>query len=181
MGVLDSWLDHLLAPLQSVTLTKKMVLLFKQVLHPLVQGEPAYRRRVCDHVFHAIEKVFRPNTSVESMRQEPNLLKKLKKVDDVWKSRNRVMGWIIGTLSLNISIYTSWMPTVQTDLVVILPNQCRNSHQKWLRLRSIAPALLGVGGCLPNYRWCSQIYKAACTYLQQYMPICKTGFTFWRP
>ena len=72
----------------------------------LAKGRPAYRRRVCDHVFYMIEKVFRTNTSFEPTRKEPNSLKKLQKGDVAWISKKCVLEWFINTLSLTISLPT---------------------------------------------------------------------------
>ena len=58
----------------------------------LVKGGPSDQRMVCNHVSHAIDKVFRPNAPVKSKLQEPNVLKKLKKEDGTWKPRKRVLG-----------------------------------------------------------------------------------------
>ena len=53
-----------------------------------------------------IDKVFRPNASVDPTRKEPNSLKKLHKGDVAWTFKKCVLEWLTNTLSLTIFLPT---------------------------------------------------------------------------
>ena len=115
----------------------------------LVQGGPSEWPKVRNHVFHSVDRFFQTNAPGEAMRQDPKLIKKLKKGYMVFKFMKLVLGWIIDTLILTISLPTSQLQKLQAALEAIPLTQCRTSRRKWERLvgilRSILPSLMGVG------------------------------------
>ena len=47
------------------------------------------------HLFRAINELFRPNNKDDIAREEPISLKKLRKGDAAWSTKNVVLGWAI--------------------------------------------------------------------------------------
>ena len=70
----------------------------------LCQGGPTFRADARRHVFHTIDRVFRPNNHLDENRQEPNSMKKLGKGDAAWITRKRMLGWIIDTVRMTLSL-----------------------------------------------------------------------------
>mmetsp|Transcript_27138 Transcript_27138/g.56507 ORF Transcript_27138/g.56507 Transcript_27138/m.56507 type:complete len:160 (-) Transcript_27138:1158-1637(-) len=58
----------------------------------IVQGDAIIRNTTRRHLFHIIDQVFCPNDSADSMRQEPNSLKKLRHGDACWTTRKKCWG-----------------------------------------------------------------------------------------
>lgn len=71
----------------------------------LAQGNSNTCNQVRDHLFMAIDKVFRPaSPSEEKQRQEPASIKKLSKGDGCWSTQKQVLGWDIDTLAQTINL-----------------------------------------------------------------------------
>ena len=58
----------------------------------VVQGGPRYRRQMLRHVFHQIDRVFRPNEEADTNRKYPISLKKLGQGDGAWSTQKTVLG-----------------------------------------------------------------------------------------
>ena len=102
---LDASITTRLPPIVNVALLRYSNVYVNSFI-ALMQGGPSDQRRVCNHVFHTIYNFFQPNAPVKYTSQDPKLLKKLKKEDGAWTSRKRVMGCIMDTLGLTISLST---------------------------------------------------------------------------
>ena len=71
-----------------------------------VQGVTDERSRSRNHMFNCTNRIFQPNSPGDSICQEPNYLKNLREDDAAWTTHNCVIGWIMDTLTLNISLLT---------------------------------------------------------------------------
>lgn len=113
----------------------------------LAQGE-ATRRRVRSLLFHALDSTFRPNDFYDSLhRREPNSIKKLRKGDCSWSQIKQILGWIINTAAMTISLPPHRVERLAEILASIPTTQKRCSVKKWHKvlgeLRSMSLALPG--------------------------------------
>ncbi len=113
----------------------------------LAQGE-ATRRRVRSLLFHALDSTFRPNDFYDSVhRREPNSIKKLRKGDCSWSQIKQILGWIINTAAMTISLPPHRVERLAEILSSIPTTQKRCSVKKWHKvlgeLRSMSLALPG--------------------------------------
>ena len=99
-------------------------------------------------LMHAVDEVFRPNDYYDSLnRREPISLKKLRQGDCSWSTLKLVLGWIIDTVNMTISLPQHRQERLADILTSIPPTQKRISAKKWHKvlgeLRSMAIALPG--------------------------------------
>lgn len=105
-------------------------------------------RRVRRILMHSIDEVFRPNGPDDSQhRKEPVSIKKLRDGDCSWTTIKKVLGWIIDTVNLTISLPDRRVQRLGEILASIPPHQKRTSMKKWHKvlgeLRSMSIALPG--------------------------------------
>jgi len=113
----------------------------------MAQGE-ATRRRVRSLLFHALDSTFRPNDFYDSNhRREPNSIKKLRKGDCSWTQLKLILGWIVDTATMTISLPPHRVERLAEILASIPTTQKRTSVKNWHKilgeLRSMSLALPG--------------------------------------
>ena len=64
----------------------------------ITQGGPTERIQMTQHLFRAIEELFRPNNKDDIAREESISLKKFCKGDAAWSTQKVVLGWAIDTV-----------------------------------------------------------------------------------
>lgn len=106
------------------------------------------QQRVRNILMNAIDEVFRPNdTSDESSRSEPISVKKLKKGDCSWSTCKVVLGWLVDTVAMTITLPDHRVQRLAEILTQIPKTQKRVGVKKWYKmlgeLRSMALALPG--------------------------------------
>ena len=106
--------------------------------------------RVRRHTFHNIDKVFRPNDRDDQNRKQPISESKLKKGDDHWSTQKVILGWLIDTISMTISLPPHRQERLLSLLGTIIKRR-RASVQEWHQLlgelRSMSLAIPGSRGC----------------------------------
>ena len=106
--------------------------------------------RVRRHTFHEIDKAFRPNDQYDSFRKQPISESKLGKGDDCWSTQKVILGWLIDTISMTISLPPHRQERLLTLLGTITKRK-RASVQEWHQLlgelRSMSIAIPGSRGC----------------------------------
>ena len=117
----------------------------------LAQGNPERLRRVRRILLTAIDDVFRPlSDSDRSSRQEPSSVKKLRQGDACWSTCKKILGWILDTAAMTISLPQRRLDRLADILADFNPNQRRVSEDKWHKilgeLRSMSLALPGSRG-----------------------------------
>ena len=106
------------------------------------------RQRVRRVLFHAVDSVFRPNDFYDDIhRREPNSIKKLRKGDCSWAQVKTILGWVINTMTMTISLPEHRVERLAEILASIPLTQKRTSVRKWHKvlgeLRSMSLALPG--------------------------------------
>jgi hypothetical protein len=114
----------------------------------VAQGTPERLACVRRILFDAIDDVFRPLDGLDpAARQEPISVKKLLLGDACWTTKKNIIGWILGTLSMTISLPSNRAERLKELLDDIPRTQHRLSEEKWYtvlgELRSMALALPG--------------------------------------
>ena len=106
--------------------------------------------RVRRHTFHNIDKVFRPNDAQDTNRKQPISESKLDKGDDHWSTQKVILGWLIDTVAMTISL----PPHRQARLLNLLGTITKRKrasihewHQLLGELRSMSLAIPGSRGC----------------------------------
>ena len=116
---------------------------------PSAGGEGTDRRRVRENIFSSIDQVFQPSYMKYRIWKEPDYLRKVSKGYSAWTSRKRIIGWVLNSLDLTISLLTLRLHKVHAALEEFPVTHRHNSRQKWDILDGIlhviAPALLGGG------------------------------------
>ena len=107
--------------------------------------------RVRRHTFHNIDKVFRPNDAMDILnRKQPISESKLGKGDDNWSTQKVILGWLIDTIAMTISLPPHRQERLLT-LLGTLTKRKRASVQEWHQLlgelRSMSLAIPGSRGC----------------------------------
>ena len=106
--------------------------------------------RVRRHTFHEIDKAFRPNDQHDSFRKQPISESKLGKGDDCWSTQKVILGWLIDTIAMTISLPPHRQERLLTLLGTITKRK-RASVQEWHQLlgelRSMSIAIPGSRGC----------------------------------
>ena len=111
-------------------------------------SQAPFLRRVRRTLLHAIDDVIRPVDAQDSaFRREPVSLKKLRQGDCTWSTIKLVLGWIIDTVNLTISLPPHRLERLWEILDSIPVDQKRTSVKKWHKvlgeLRSMSIALPG--------------------------------------
>lgn len=106
------------------------------------------RSTVRQKLLHAVDQVFRPTDYYDNIsRREPISLKKLKQGDCSWNTVKVILGWIIDTVAMTITLPAHRQERLGEILASIPPTQKRISIQKWHQLlgelRSMSIALPG--------------------------------------
>ena len=106
------------------------------------------QQRVRRILLGAIDEVFRPLSSTDApTRQEPVSVKKLREGDGSWSTIKSVLGWIIDSEALTISLPPHRVARLKEILDEIPSTQRRISVKKWHKilgeLRSMSLALPG--------------------------------------
>ncbi len=117
----------------------------------LAQGTPAQLTDTRRILFHAIDKVLRPLDAHDPpSRQEAVSLKKLLQGDGSWSTVKTILGWIVDTDAMTISLPERRRERLRELLDSITPTQHRLARKKWHKLlgelRSMALALPGSRG-----------------------------------
>jgi hypothetical protein len=115
------------------------------------QGPPPRRREVRRVLLNAIDDVLRPLDADDGpFRKEPISVKKLRQGDASWGTLKEILGWLIDTAAMTISLTPRRSARLTALLADIPPNQRRMSIKKWHRilgeLRSMSIALPGSRG-----------------------------------
>jgi hypothetical protein len=82
-------------------------------------------------VFHTIDRVFRPKDELDWNRQEPNSLKRLGKGDAAWTTRKRMLGWIIDTLRMTLSLPASRAQKIAKMLALFPRSKKCTTLKRW--------------------------------------------------
>ena len=117
----------------------------------LAQGPRHRRRHVRRTLFHALDKVFRPLDGQDAkQRKEVLSLKKLDAGDCSWSTCQVLLGWIVDTINMTITLPPHRVERLHEILSAIPRSQRRISVDKWHRvlgeLRSMTLALPGARG-----------------------------------
>jgi hypothetical protein len=115
------------------------------------QGDQARLNRVRRILFHAVDNVFRPLDAADGPhRKEPISISKLLKGDASWETCKKILGWIIDTVAMTLTLPESRLQRLADILAEIPRSQKRLSIQRWHRLlgelRSMSLALPGARG-----------------------------------
>ena len=106
--------------------------------------------RVKRTTYHTINKVFRANDVQDHSRKEPIFEKKLLKGDDSWSTQKVILGWLLDTVAMSISLPPHRLERLLSILASVA-NRKRTSVQEWHRLlgelRSMSIAVPGSKGC----------------------------------
>jgi hypothetical protein len=115
------------------------------------QGSPQRLNRIRRVLMTAIDDVFRPLSPHDhEFRTEPISIKKLLKGDGSWATVKKVLGWIIDTVSMTLTLPQRRLDRLADLLDSIQPTQKRLSKKRWHQLlgelRSMALAIPGARG-----------------------------------
>eukprot|EP00957_Ditylum_brightwellii_P201872 15327611-Ditylum_brightwellii.AAC.1 len=102
----DANIDNLFAhlPESKRATAQKYVDCYVDAFCLLVQGGPVQGQNAQRHLFHTIDCLFQPNNAANITRKEPNLLKKLHKGNTCWVTHQKLLGWVIDTLRLHLTL-----------------------------------------------------------------------------
>ena len=114
----------------------------------LAQGGRKNRGHVRRVLLHAIDSIFRPlDKDDDPLRREPVSMKKLLQGDCTWSTVRNVLGWIVDSVAMTISLPQHRQERLAEILASIPTTQHRNSTKKWHKvlseLRSMSIALPG--------------------------------------
>ena len=117
----------------------------------LAQGNTDRLKYVRRVLLHTIDDVFRPlDDSDSSARKEPVSVKKLLQGDACWSTVKEVLGWLINTHDMTLTLTERRSQRLATLLSDIAPTQRRLSTKTWHKvlgeLRSMSIALPGSRG-----------------------------------
>jgi hypothetical protein len=115
------------------------------------QGNAARLSRVRRILLTAIDQVFRPLDAADSPhRREPASVKKLLQGDASWDTCKTILGWILDTEQMTLSLPPRRLTRLAALLVSIPPTQKRTTMKRWQQmlgeLRSMALAIPGSRG-----------------------------------
>ena len=115
----------------------------------LCQGPKHVRKKALRNLFHNIDRVFRPNDDHDTDRREVNSLKKLAKGDACFTYVKKILGWMINSISMHMTITPTRFRKVQ-NLLAEVKHVKRTTTRVWHRLlgtlRSLAPGIAGGRG-----------------------------------
>jgi hypothetical protein len=101
----------------------------------MVQGGTAHRRHVKRAILATLDTVFhRLAPGDNPFQQEPASLKKMKKDDATWATRNVLLGWLVDTLKMIIELPPHRVKHLFKILDSVPPHQGRTSVKKWQKL-----------------------------------------------
>lgn len=132
----------------------------------LAQGDAAARALEHRHLFHTTDATFCPNDNIDGpVRQEPNSLKKLRRGNAAWSMQKKVLGWLLETANLTVSLPANRIARVCAALDAFPLRKKRTSARKWHHLlgilQNIVPAILrGI---------------RSVSFLQAALPLCGIG------
>jgi hypothetical protein len=115
------------------------------------QGKRRKLQQVRRTIMHAIDDVLRPLSPDDPIqRTEPISVKKLLNGDAAWDTRKKILGWILDSAAMTITLPPRRLQRL-ADLLAEIPNtQKRLAFHKWYQLlgelRSMALALPGSRG-----------------------------------
>ena len=102
------------------------------------------------HLFRTIDKLFRQKTKDDTAREEPILLKKLRKGDAAWGTQKVVLGWAIDTVKQVPTLLEEHKINLLALRITIPPSASRCSWRRWHKilgtLCSTVPAIEGAAG-----------------------------------
>jgi hypothetical protein len=115
------------------------------------QGKRRRLNRLRRTLFHTLDEVLRPLDPLDTdARQEPISVKKLRKGDARWSTTKQMLGWLINTIELTITLPPHRLERLFAILDSVPPEQRRVSVQKWQQmlgeLRAMAIAIPGARG-----------------------------------
>jgi hypothetical protein len=115
------------------------------------QGSDARLHRVRRILFTAIDQIFRPLDGADSQyRKEPASVKKLKQGDADWGTCKTILGWILDTQSMTLSLPPRRLARLAEILASLPLTQKRTSIDRWHQvlgeLRSMSLAIPGSRG-----------------------------------
>lgn len=89
------------------------------------------RQRVRQTLLHTVDAVFRPNDYYDPVyRREPVSLSKLRKGDCSWSTLKTVLGWVINTAALTITLPPHRQQRLDEILASISATQKRTSEKR---------------------------------------------------
>ena len=114
----------------------------------LAQGPRHFRHHVCRTLFHILDKVFRPlNMQDAKQLKEVLSIKKLDAWDCSWYTCQTLIGWIVDTINMTITLPPHQLARLEAIMSAIPRSQSRMGVDKWNRvlgeLRSMELALPG--------------------------------------
>lgn len=116
----------------------------------LAQGNDRRLRYVRRVLLNTIDDVFRPLDEHDSHRKEPTSVKKLRAGDASWQTVKEILGWILNTTEMTLTLTPRRAARLAELLDSITPAQRRLSVKTWHKilgeLRSMAIALPGSRG-----------------------------------
>ena len=117
----------------------------------LAQGGPHQRRHVRRTLMTAIDDVFRPlEPDDPPARTEPISVKKLLAGDGSWDTCKTILGWVIDSVAMTLTLPPRRLQRLADSLASILPTRKRLAlpafHQLLGELRSLSLALPGARG-----------------------------------
>lgn len=116
------------------------------------QGRPADLQRIRDTLLHTVDDVFRPLDSIDSAaRKEPISVKKLRQGDACWSTCKEVLGWLINTEDMTLTLTQRRTDRLHQLLFEAFPSHRRRARtQDWQKLlgelRSMTLAIPGAKG-----------------------------------
>ena len=168
----------------------------------LAQGGRKNRGHVRRVLLHAIDSIFRPlDKDDDPLRREPVSMKKLLQGDCTWSTIRNVLGWIVDSVAMTISLPQHRQERLAEILASIPTTQRRISTKKWQHkvlgeLRSMSIALPGArhlfshmqsalqtekGGrialrhgvhqALEDFRWIAKDISSRPTRIQEIIPL----------
>ena len=165
------------------------------------QGSPRRLNRIRRILMEAIDDIFRPlHPNDPATRREPISVSKLRKGDACWSTLKTVLGWVIDSVAMTISLPPRRLDRLSELLASIPLTQHRLAIPKWHRLlgelRSMTIALPGARGlfsslqaalrtsdgnrlrldkgfhdALADFRWIHQDLARRPTRLQELVPV----------
>jgi hypothetical protein len=121
----------------------------------LRQGTPRDLTQACRHIFHTLDLLFRPNDPSDQHRKTPNSIKKLKSGDANWATNKKLLGWIVDSAKILVSLPKDQYDKISALLAAFPRTAKRCSLLQWQILcgnqRSIPPMIpggIGLFSCL---------------------------------
>ena len=121
------------------------------------QGPTSTLNRVRRTLMHSIDAVFRPLTASDPpFRTEPISVTKLLKGDACWATCKKILGWIIDTTAMTITLPSRRLQRLHTLLDAIPPERKRLALRSYYQLLG---ELRSMSLALPGHAVCSVIYR----------------------